>query len=87
LERLVLAQNELDILPYELAQASKLRIIDLTGNKLTIIPPDLATLEELEKIDLSLNPLIAEIDKPAKQGHSKLVDYLKSDKYDELYFR
>ena len=63
------------------------QLIWFLGNKLKILPPDLGDLEKLEKIDVSLNPVIEQIDKAARTGMKKLKEYLKSDDYDQVYYK
>ncbi|PRP81076.1 hypothetical protein PROFUN_11190 [Planoprotostelium fungivorum] len=86
LERMQIGNNVLTDLPYELGKLVMLKLLDVNTNKIAILPPDVALLESIEKIDLSNNPLIPEIDAAARKGPKKLIEYLKSDDYDEVYF-
>jgi hypothetical protein len=62
-------------------------VLDVNNNKLRLIPPDVADLEKMEKLDISVNPLIPQIDEAARKGKKSLKEFLKSDDYDEIYFR
>jgi Leucine-rich repeat (LRR) protein len=64
LEVLVIENNQLTKIPFEIYKAQKLRIISLRGNKLTRIPDSISQLENLSVLDLRGNPIeIDEIEK------------------------
>jgi len=87
LERLVVSNNELEEVPNEVGALTRLLILNISGNKIKFLPPDLGALENIEKIDISVNPVIPEIDKVARQGQKALIAYLKTDDYDQIYYR
>ena len=68
------------------AQCRSLTLLDVSSNRLRVVPPDVAKLARLTRLDLSLNPVLPEIDAAAKHGQSRLMDYLRTDAYDELFF-
>lgn len=82
-----MSSNQIEELPHELGKLNKLKILDVTSNQLTVVPPDLGSIETLEKVDLSLNPVVKEVDEFARKGPTKLKEYLKSDDYDQVYYR
>jgi Leucine-rich repeat (LRR) protein len=57
LEVMVIENNHLSSLPFDIYKAQKLRIISLRGNKLTRLPESIAQLENLTILDLKGNPL------------------------------
>ena len=57
LEVMVIENNNLTNLPFDIYKAQKLRIISLRGNKLTRLPESISQLENLTILDLKGNPL------------------------------
>ncbi|MEA4805016.1 InlB B-repeat-containing protein [Acetobacterium wieringae] len=57
LERLILPNHNIAIVPDELGNLPKLKELDLSGNKLTVVSKGITDAEELEILDLSNNLL------------------------------
>jgi hypothetical protein len=57
LEVCELAENELEILPFESVVLPKLRSLDLRNNKIKALPTKMAELTGLRQLELSGNPL------------------------------
>jgi ADP-heptose:LPS heptosyltransferase len=52
-----------------------------------VIPPEVGQIESLRKISLSRNPFIDELVPIAKEGTEKLLNFLRSEEYDGIYFK
>jgi Leucine-rich repeat (LRR) protein len=57
LEVLIIENNPLATIPFEIYKAQKLRLISLRGNKLTKLPDSISQLENLTLLDLRGNPM------------------------------
>lgn len=57
LEVLVIENNPISKIPFEIYKARKLRLISFRGNKLTKIPDSMSQLEHLSILDLRGNPI------------------------------
>ncbi|MBL7934118.1 MAG: leucine-rich repeat domain-containing protein [Bacteroidia bacterium] len=57
LEVLVIENNPINKIPFEIYKARKLRLISFRGNKLTKIPDSISQLEHLSLLDLRGNPI------------------------------
>lgn len=86
LEKITLSNNQIRFVPSELAQIQYLRTLELTGNKIKVLPPEVAEIPELQHLNLSLNPVIKPIDQAARKGPKALLEYLRSDAYDQEYY-
>lgn len=86
IEKITLSNNKLRFIPAELAQNQYLKTLDLTGNKIKVIPPEVAEIPELSNLGLSLNPVIKSIDQAARKGPKALLEFLRSDAYDQEYY-
>jgi Leucine-rich repeat (LRR) protein len=60
LEVLVIENNHLSELPFDIYKAKKLRIISFRGNQIQRLPDSISQLENLTVLDLRGNPLSAE---------------------------
>jgi Leucine-rich repeat (LRR) protein len=60
LEVLIIENNPLEKIPFNIYKAQKLRVLSLRGNKLTRLPDSIAQLEHLSVLDLRGNPIPAE---------------------------
>lgn len=60
LEVLIIENNPLASIPFDIYKAQKLRLISLRGNKLTSLPPSISQLQNLSLLDLRGNPISAE---------------------------
>ncbi|MCC6369961.1 MAG: hypothetical protein IT236_03025 [Bacteroidia bacterium] len=60
LEVMVIENNGLTGLPFEIYKAQKLRIISLRGNKISRLPDSISQLENLTLLDLRGNPMPAD---------------------------
>jgi hypothetical protein len=52
-----------------------------------LICVELGVLKDLRKVDIAANPWIEELKVPAKKGADYLMNYLRSDEYDGVYFK
>lgn len=57
LEVLIIENNPLATIPFEIYKAQKLRLISFRGNKLTKLPDSISQLENLTLLDLRGNPM------------------------------
>lgn len=60
LEVLVVENNHLSTIPFEIYKASKLRILSLRGNQIQKLPDSISQLENLTILDLRGNPISGE---------------------------
>ena len=82
-----IASNKLTQLPVEMSGLVSLKSLDVCKNLLQVLPPELGILKELRKLDIAANPWIEELKTPAKKGPDFLLNYLRSEEYDAVYFR
>lgn len=87
LEILNVSNNRIKALPNELGLMTSLRTLDVNSNAIRVVPPDLGDVVSLETLDVSANPVIDEIDAVARQGCAKLLEYLQSAEYAQVYLR
>ncbi len=57
LEILIIENNPLATIPFDIYKAQKLRLISLRGNKITKLPDSISQLENLTLLDLRGNPM------------------------------
>ena len=52
-----------------------------------VLPPELGTIEQVRKITLMNNPFMKELDMEARKGTASLLNYLRGESYDAVYFQ
>lgn len=82
-----IASNKLTQLPVEMSGLVSLKSLDVCKNLLQVLPPELGILREIRKLDIAANPWIDEIKEPAKKGPDFLLNFIRSEEYDAIYFR
>ncbi len=66
LEQLVLDNNQIEVLPFEIGNLSKLTYLDLANNQISFLPSSVGKLKSLKQLDLknnNISTLPIEIDK------------------------
>ena len=74
-------------LPVEMSGLIGLKSLDICKNVLQVLPPELGILKELRKLDIAANPWIDALKEPAKKGPDFLLNYIRSEEYDAVYFK
>jgi hypothetical protein len=69
-----------------LGRLQKLQRLDVNSNQLATVPPEIAQIRALEKIDISVNPVVPAINEAAMRGGESLLDFLRSEEYDRIYW-
>jgi Leucine-rich repeat (LRR) protein len=64
-----------------------IRIPRFVSHLSQVLPPELGLLKDLRKLDIAANPWIDEIKEQGKKGPDFLLNYLRSDEYDAVYFK
>lgn len=82
-----IASNKLTQLPVEMSGLVSLKSLDVCKNLLQVLPPELGILREIRKLGIAANPWIDEIKEPAKKGPDFLLNFIRSEEYDAIYFR
>jgi len=67
---------------------SLLKQFDINSNLLEAIPPEIGAIPTLKEFNISLNREILEcLHESAKKGVPALLEYLRSESYDEEYYK
>merc|ERR1711991_399372 len=80
-QRINVSGNKLKTLPPEIGNLAALQRLNLFANQLEVLP------QEIRKLDIAANPWIDEVKEPAKKGPDYLLNFLRSEEYDAIYFR
>jgi len=88
LEVIRISNNEIKTIPADLGGLTLLKTFDVNSNLLVAIPPEIGAITGLKEFNISLNREILEcIHENAKKGVPVLLEYLRSEAYDEEFYK